>query len=202
MFMKKSFLTLTVVLAALTTKAQEVGQMWIGGSFGISASEVKDGDSQVSYRILPEFGYVISDNIGIGISGGFAHTEGAGIVLDNSRSTIEGSEQEGFVVNPFVRYSFLKGDLGALFLDGGVGYTHAKDRKNDDKATLLEVGARPGVAFNVSDKISLTAKFGFIGYQHLKDETVINNQKQTVKTSVIGIDLDMRQILVGMALKF
>ena len=192
--MKKLFFTLAIMVGAVTaSNAQEVGQMWTGGSVGIWHESIKDGDDFTSFKILPEFGYVITDNLGVGISLGYLHNEGRYDQLGNieSRST----DANGFTVNPFVRYSFLKGDLGSLFVDGGVGYAYLKDKANNNqKINNLEVGFRPGVAVRVSDKVSLSGKFGFLGYQYEK--------RGGIKMNSFGLDLDMNQFQFGVNIAF
>ena len=191
--MKKLLLGLIVLVGVSTSAtAQDVGQIWVGGSVGFVSSKPKGGDAATTYKILPEFGYVISDNLGLGVRLGYAHLEGSSAKLNGV--TIVGDEANAFTVSPFVRYSFLKGDIGGLFLDGGVGYTYLKEKGYDEKTNLFEVGFRPGVAVNVSDQIAFTGKFGFLGYQHLKEGDA--------KTNAFGFDIDLSQIELGINIIF
>jgi len=185
--MKKILLTLTVILGLTTTvNAQEAGKFWVGGSVGFKTSKVTDGDRLTNYNIVPEFGYVLNDNWGLGINLGYKHDERA----------VAGLKQktDGFTVNPFARYSFLKGNIGNLFIDGGAGYSYSKVKSTDTKVHELEVGFRPGVAINVSDKVALTGKFGFLGYQYEK--------YGDRKTNTFGFDFDLRQIQLGVNFVF
>lgn len=199
--MKKLFFTLALALGALTVSAQEAGSMWVGGSVGFSSSKVKGLDSQVSYKILPEFGYILSDNLAVGINVGYGHSEGleAGDDLVSALfSETAMPEADKFIVAPFLRYTFLKGSVGALFVDGGVGYTHTKFKMGeagDVKLDQFEVGFRPGVAFNVSERVALTGKFGFLGYEHGK-------VKEGGKIDTFGFNFDLSNILIGASLKF
>lgn len=186
--MKKLFFTLAIMLGLATTvSAQEVGQIWVGGSVGFNSTKVGDGDRTTSYRIIPEIGYVFAENLGIGVKLGYAHNK-----------SILGSEEtfkDSFTVNPFVRYSFLKGSIGGLFIDGGVGYTYGKgEGDNAAKLNAWEVGFKPGVAIQVSDKITLTGKFGFLGYQHSK----LGDHK----ANDFGFDFDLSQTELGVSLVF
>lgn len=186
--MKKLFFTLAIMLGfATTVSAQEVGQIWVGGAVGFNSTKSGDADRVTSYKIIPEFGYVFSENLGVGVKLGYGHNK-----------TVLGSDdtfKDSFTVNPFLRYSFLKGDIGGLFIDGGVGYTYGKE-DGDDAAKLnaWEVGFRPGVAVKVSDKISLTGKFGFLGYQ--------NQKLGGVKSNDFGFDFDLSQTELGVNIVF
>lgn len=192
--MKKLFLTLAIALGTLTAaNAQDVGKMWVGGTVGISSSKIKGGDSQLSFKVLPEFGYVVSDNIGVGISLGGGHRHGD--LSTSSTDLDKGVNEEAYnyyKVSPFLRYTFLKGDLGSLFIDAGASYEWGKGvAKSSAHTHTWEAGIKPGVALNVSDKISLLGKFGFIGYQ------AVNGKDRS-----FGLNLDMSNVELGMSLKF
>ncbi len=122
--MKKLFLTIAVALGVFSAASAQ-SNMWVGGTAGLWSSKVKGSDSQLSFKVMPEFGYILNSNVGIGIALGGAHTHG-GLDFDgNTTQGYAGSTNE-YIVNPFVRYTFLKGDLGGLFFDGGGSYTWSK----------------------------------------------------------------------------
>ncbi len=186
--MKKLFFTLAIMLGLATTvSAQEVGQIWVGGSLGINSVKANGGDRETSFRVVPEIGYVFTENLGIGVRLGYANKT---TVIKIDDLSIGG--KNAFTVNPFLRYSFLKGDIGSLFIDGGGSYTYAKT--GDVKTNVWEVGLRPGVAVKVSDKIALTGKFGFLGYQHAKEGDK--------KGDRFGLDLDLSQTELGVSIVF
>ena len=190
--MKKLIFTIAVLIAAVSVNAQEVGQKWVGGSIGFESEKQKGQDSQTSYKILPEFGYQFQENLAIGVRLGYAHLETDFV---NGLEDLDlGDEVNMFTINPFLRYTLCKGDLGALFVDAGVGYAHGKAKGSDDKADLIEVGFRPGVAVNVTDKVALTGNFGFIGYDHSKfgDD----------KVSRFALDFDLSEVRLGVSVKF
>lgn len=196
--MKKLFFTLAIMLGLATTvSAQEVGQIWVGGAVGFNSTKIGDGDRVSSYRIIPEIGYAFAENMGVGIKLGYAHNK-----------SVLGSEdtfKDSFTVNPFIRMAFLKGSMGSLFVDGGAGYTYGKsdvttyDSEGNAitgklKLNAWEVGFRPGVAVNVSSRITLTGKFGFLGYQHAK--------VGDVKGDDFGFDFDLGQTELGVSIVF
>jgi len=192
--MKRLFFTLAIVMSALIgANAQEPGHMWVGGTVGLWSSKIKGADNELSFKVLPEFGYVINDNIGIGISLGGGHTHSKDL-LDFKNSESSSASANFYRVSPFLRYAFLQGDLGSLFFDGGVGYEHWKECGGSSKTHTLDVGFKPGVAVNVSDNVSLIGKFGFLGYEYTKSGDYERNS--------FGFDFDMENIEIGMSLKF
>lgn len=192
--MKKLVFTLAVLFCVVTLNAQE-SRMWVGGTVGLWSSKVKGGDSQLSFKVKPEFGYILNDNLAVGIVIGAGHTY-AGKDLKFVDVEEFGSRAKNvYTVNPFVRYSFLKGTLGALFVDGGIAWNHYNPcGGEDDDENQYEVGLRPGIAINVSEKVALIGKFGFLGYQHTK----VNEAKR----NDFGFDFDMNNIELGMCVKF
>ncbi|PXV62208.1 outer membrane protein with beta-barrel domain [Dysgonomonas alginatilytica] len=204
--MKKLFLTIAVALGVFTAVSAQ-SNMWVGGTAGIWSSKEKGGDSQLSFKVMPEFGYILNSNVGIGIALGGAHDHGS-TNFDGNMFAAQESSTNTYIVNPFLRYTFLKGDLGGLFFDGGVSYGWSKGTTGGLKGSQLEVGLRPGVALSVSNKITLLGKFGFLGYQNLKYDylTIAPStgiyDKTTRETNSFGFDFDMRNIEFGVNYKF
>lgn len=185
--MKKLFLTLTVLFSLLiTVNAQDVGQKWISGSIGLSSTKVKGAGTVTNYKILPEFGYMFSENMGIGIALGY----------ERGQVEIEdvAFKADRFVVNPFVRYNFLKGDIGGLFVDGGIQYEHSKLKGTDLKEDMYGVGFRPGATINIAKNVSFIGKFGLLGYQHSK--------VGELKSDWYGFDLSLDNVELGISLVF
>lgn len=200
--MKKMFLTLAVALGVFASaSAQEAGQMWVGGTAGVWSSKVKGGDSELSFKVMPEFGYNFTDNLAVGVVIGGAHVHGEDLKFDGGDQTSKTSRNI-YSVSPFLRYAVIKGDLGSLFVDGGVGYEWGKVCGVDSKLNNLEVGFRPGVSLNVSSKVALVSKFGFLGYQNHKTTTGKGEGKIKSTTDNFGLDLDLRNIQLGAVVKF
>lgn len=185
--MKKLLLVFALVVGAVTVSAQEVGSVWVGGSAGITTSKPKGGSSTTNYKFIPEVGYVLSDNLGVGVKLGYAK--------DMQSFGKEGSlKVKTFNVNPFVRYTFLKGGIGSLFVDGGIGYANSDIEGADKKMNTYELGFRPGVAINVTEKVSVLGHFGFLGYK--------NDKWGDYKKDTFGLDLDMTQFTLGVNVFF
>lgn len=153
--MKKVFLTLMVMVAAVAANAQ----VWVGGSLGFwSNSDAKGYDEvKTSIYIAPEVGYDLSEDWSIAL--------GLGYKLEKPD---EGEDATVFEVNPYARYNVLKAGAFKLFLDGG--FSIGSVDYNDESYTAWNVGIKPGVAYSLNDKFSLVAHLGFLGYRDNDDE--------------------------------
>lgn len=177
--MKKLLFSLVIALGAISVNAQEVGDMWVGGTAGFSA-----GDAETSFKFVPEVGYILSDNLAIAGSIGYTRIKESNNILRSNSGDVN-----GLSISPFLRYTFLKGSMGSLFVDGGVNVQFVG--LCDDLANL-QIGFRPGLAIPVSDKVALIGKFGFFGYDH--DERTSSDN--------FGFDFNLNNIQIGAAFSF
>lgn len=140
--MKKIFLTLMVMVAAVAANAQ----VWVGGSLGFRTwSEAKGIDTKTQFDIKPEVGYDLSEDWSIAISFGYTLQSPEDSDAD-SKSTIS--------VNPYARYKLLKAGNFSLFLDGGLKYESA------DEANDWNIAIRPGAAYSINENFSVVAHLG------------------------------------------
>lgn len=152
LIMKKLFLILVVFFATISANAQ----VYLGGTVGLSGN-----DDQTSYAVLPEIGYKINNRWSLGTTIGFGKgtlmTNGVGVSTDDDNTT--------FAVSPYVRYTFAKLKMIDFFVDGGLSYINTEDVGN-----YIQIGAQPGFSINISPKVSLIAKIGFVGYTRYKPD--------------------------------
>lgn len=150
--MKKLFLT--VVAAVLTVAAS--AQVYIGGEAGLW----RDYDANhTSFTLQPEVGYHLSDKWAIGTTVGFAH------------AYLDGKKMNGAVVSPYARYSYAKFGPVRLFIDGGFGFCTYKQKGDDESTNGWQLGVSPGLAVNLTDKLSFIAHVGFLGCRDSDDGT-------------------------------
>lgn len=155
----KKFLTLAVVALA-TVFGASAGDGYIGGQVGFEHNEKKGSSETNQFYILPEFGYNFNKTWAVGTTIGYDYTHLNGAKIDNHM----------FEFNPYARYTFYRtsNNLVQLFVDGGagigLGWTEY-DGDDSDTAVTWNVGFRPGVAFNFTDKFSVVAHVGFLGYK-------------------------------------
>ena len=174
--MKKFLMTL---VAAFAVAMSANAQVYVGGGFGING--VDNGNTTVTtYKFIPEVGYNFNENWAAGVAFGW---EGAS---KGGTKTLE--------VNPYARFTFVHTKYVNLFVDGGFGYKHTYNQGYD--AALWAVGARPGVAVNLTKKLSFVSHVGFLGWSQSKD----NNSNS--KTSRYGLDLDGNDITFSLYYNF
>lgn len=177
--MKKIFMSLAVALVSLCASAQ----VYVGGTMGISSNKIGDGDSKVAYKFLPEIGYQFNKQWSVGLEFGLQKGNPCTISAVGDQTTYE--------VAPYVRYNFVNSKLFDVFMEGTVGY----GRVNKVNADIFEIGIKPGVALNLSDKFSLITKVGFLGYRGYSPE-------HGKSSSTFGLDLDGTNIQFGAIVKF
>ena len=175
--MKKILLVAVIAVMSLTASAQ----VYLGGSLGTWRNY--DANT-TSVTILPEVGYTLSDNWAIGTVIGWNYRYNAG------------QKYNGLTVAPYVRYTFLKLDNVNVFVDGGFGFYTGKEKGVDAK-NEWEVGLKPGVAVNLTDKLSFVTHVGFLGYRKADDAAlgVFGNDG-------FGFDLDGNALTFGLYYNF
>lgn len=160
--MKKVLLTLMALIVSVAVNAQ----VWIGGSLGFwSNSDAEEYASSVetkSWRsVLLEVGYNLSEEwaIAAGLEYGY-HKFG-----DFNGTPIEATHS--YSIAPYARYNFIrKGDL-KLFLDGG--FEIISMGSDEQEYTIWNVGIKPGISYSLTEKFSLVAHMGLLGYQKVDD---------------------------------
>ncbi|MCQ2113441.1 MAG: PorT family protein [Bacteroidaceae bacterium] len=162
--MKK--LVLLVALVACTLGAN--AQIWVGGALGLGFSnttgdaktELND-NTQTTFTIQPEVGYSLNEKWDVAIGLGFTSTTNGGCLKDNNYTE--------FDIKPYARYTFLTTGKVGLFVDGGVDFGILSPKEGDSK-TAFWAGFRPGIKFAASEKITLVAHVGGLGYESVQDD--------------------------------
>lgn len=189
--MKKIILTALVAVASLAANAQ----VWVGGEVGFSAGKTSyDGDkmgSGAKFNLIPEIGYTINDKFDVALAIGISHANYNGdeyIGTENYDLSwnepfgLRGGDynRNALKINPYVRYKFAKAGDFTFFVDGGFSYTriHYSHAQIDDKnnATQWGLGFKPGLAYNLSDKVSLVAHVGELSYNFFTMGDYKNNE--------------------------
>lgn len=138
--MKKILLTIVAVMAAINMSAQ----VYVGGSIGFGSVKAGAGDSEATYKFIPEVGYNLNDEWAFGAALGYQ--KGA-CSIGNGNFT-QDVTTEIFAIDAYARYTPWDFDLVKVFFDGGFGFGSIKDG-----GTLFNFGVKPGVALCVTDKI-------------------------------------------------
>ena len=179
--MKKILLTALVAVASLAANAQ----VWIGGEVGFSATKTSiDGEkfgAAANFNLLPEIGYTINDKFDIAMTIGLAHRNGNGDYyagsnnFENFDGMLDDVNRNAFTINPYVRYKFAKTGDFTFFVDGGFSYTMIHVSGDDDNGNQWALGFKPGIAYNLTEKVSLVAHIGDLGYAFYKRGDVKSN---------------------------
>lgn len=148
--MKK--LLLTVVASLLTIAAS--AQVYVGGEAGLWRNY---DANNTSFTLQPEVGYHLSDRWAIGTTIGFAH------------AYVDGTKLNGAIVVPYARYSYAKLGPVNLFIDGGFGFCTYKLKGADESSNGWQLGVAPGLAVDVTERLSFIAHVGFLGWRDSDD---------------------------------
>ncbi len=157
--MKKVFLATVVALMSFAASAQ----VWMGGSIGLDFTKPDfDGAKTLTtFTLAPEVGYTLNDKWDIAIA------------LNESFISYDGDFANSISVEPYARYTFAKSGIASFFVDGGFGVGSTEFDSNgtvlSDSETQFYIGLRPGVKVELSEKVGIVAKLGFLGYQQVED---------------------------------
>ena len=144
--MKKILMTLAAVAVAATMNAQ----VWVGGELGYTTShKVGNKTTDKVLSIKPEVGYNLDDKFAVAVALGYQYQGTTGATHTNTWS-----------IQPYLRYTFVKAGNFAAFIDGGLTYSTAHEKGLKKNTNSLGVFVKPGIAYNVSDKVTLVAHLG------------------------------------------
>lgn len=107
----------------------------------------KSDISSSNFTIAPEIGYDINSKWSVAGAIGFEY------------ASIESRNASVFVIEPYARYKYFNKGSFSLFVDGGIGIAMGDDNG-------FKIGVMPGLAYKVSERFSLLASFGFLGYKN------------------------------------
>lgn len=139
-------LTLFAVIASVQTLMAQDSGVWIGGKVGYWHTDRGDVNSN-SFTIAPEVGYDFNSKWSVAGTLGFDYTS-----VDSRNSNV-------VVIEPYARYKYFNKGAVSLFVDGGLGFAMGD-------SDGFKIGFTPGIAYKVSDRFSLLAAFGFLGYKN------------------------------------
>lgn len=175
--MKKFLMTIAAAFVAVSMSAQ----VYVGGELGFASVKGYTGDSETTFRFLPEVGYSFNEEWGIGVMLGYVN--GYNDLQGNSFNANTAAKY--FTLNPYARYTFFKSKLVSAFVDGGLDLNFP-----DEGDTFFGIGVKPGVALNLTDNLSFVTHLGFVGYKAQGD------------ANKVGIDFNGNALTFGMYYSF
>ena len=144
-----------------------------------------------SMQFQPKYGYHFNSWFALGITLDYAYVSDEGKDLKTNT----------FGINPFIRLKHPCKEASVapiiLFADLGVNYSVAKNKEIASGNRLADgenmyIGARPGIAYVLSNRFSIAAYFGFIGYRHSDAPATTNNGSGfTLSTNGLALGLNI-----------
>ena len=169
---------------AIAAMGASAADWYTGGqvTFG-RTTQSSSGLKTTQVTVLPEIGVNLNGKIAVGSTLGVSYRKA-------------GSEEKTvFRINPYLRYYFYQNDRIGLFADGGVDL--GMGRADGDFACEFGIGIRPGIQFHVTDRFSLVAHVGFLGYQGGNNAAKRNGAPENW-----GFDLNTNNLMLGFYVSF
>lgn len=145
------------------------------------------------FGISPKVGYLVSDNLVLGIGVGYIYGQGKS---DGEKT----SETNGITVTPYVKKFFPLSQKLAFHTQGEASYKHSKEKLVDAEFNELSIGVRPGLTYKLSEKFLLSANVGYLGYRNIESKFNGSNPVQEAKNSRFDLSLDSSNIQLGVAI--
>jgi long-subunit fatty acid transport protein len=210
--MKKSLLALLFAVALAVPALAE--NMWIGGSFGYSSTNVEkweNTDSATNWEIAPEFGVSLDDKWDIGLdlsysSGyqtgvfGVDYANAAGIPISVAADT------KTMGIAPFVRYHVAKIAGVDVMFKASAFYAKADIKTKefigkDIDANAYGINIAPVISYSINETWSIGATLNFAALSFIHAES--DDDDIDVKADQFGFNLnDGSLINIGFSYHF
>jgi hypothetical protein len=142
--MKKLILSATLIMVAWIGMDAQAYKWWAGGRTNFWTN-----DNVTSFGIAPEVGYHLSPKLTLAASLGFQ--------AENRKCFCNKKKTNGFLLNPYMRYTAFKSGIVLGFVDGGF-------ELGLGDIDGFQIGLKPGIAVLLTDRFTAATQFGFIGY--------------------------------------
>lgn len=141
--------TLLILFALVTATVAAQAQVYIGGEVAFWHNDSEDA---TTFKMVPEVGYNFNEKIAAGAQLGYVHVG------------FDEIDCNGFLLAPYLRYSFYENKIVRLFFDAGIGFSSVKI-EDESGVNGIELGLKPGIALKLNSNFSFVAKCGFLGYR-------------------------------------
>lgn len=185
----KKLLVILLAMLSIAAQAQEEKKSYVGGSLGVWHEKTKvEGEKlkTTSIEVLPELGHWVAERWAVGATFGFAQSVAKyqSMYWYNNETITN----RAFTLNPYVRCEYFHKGIVGLFVDGEFGLGFIKQKELKESQITYEIGLRPGVSLQLSDRVHLHGHFGFLGVKGNKDDGI----------NVGGLSLDATEFTLGM----
>ena len=189
--MKKFFAIAALAVASLTANAQA----WLGGNIGYTSTKTEIENKYASldntasaFSFAPEVGYDLDENWSVALRLSYAHIDSYTVEINNDKFT---GTANSFAITPYVRYKFFNEGNFTAFVDGGITYgtTHLNGYSDViENPNFFNIGFNPGIAYAISDDVTLVAHFGDLSYNITTTKAKRYDVKSTISAFNIGLD--------------
>ncbi|MDL2231519.1 porin family protein [Porphyromonadaceae bacterium OttesenSCG-928-L07] len=193
--MKKGFFILFFSMLALAASAQE--GKWFAGTASIGVfdggtgmapftgfMQDKSGNGEKMTRIglAPELGYFFTDKFCVGMGVFYSHVK-LEAAMGKTKLNIVG-------FNPYACYYFWGVGNFSFYARGGIDFA-SMSVKDGGNSTYFAIGVYPGITYNLTEAIALSASFGQLAYQDFDNDS-----------SSFGLSLDANTLNFGFTVTF
>ncbi len=206
----RTLFTLILATILLTSLQAQVspGDKFLGGRFRLSygdrnSSGVNVDGSSFTLSISPRMGFLIKDNLAVGIAGFFAYAKQPDVFFfsnnnPNNPIILGGDEAVQYGIGPFLRHYTSFSESAGLVVDlyteiGGGTIDQVAGTTGESSSSLfnLGVGILPGFYYFFSPRFSLEASFGGLRYAftRTKGEDSTFGAPNDTKTSNLDLTL-------------
>ena len=211
--MKKLFITIAFVAATMFASAQ----LYVGGSLGMDMQNGKykaegngmsitqDMPKAFTFTFAPEAGFMFADNMGVGLKFGFGmgkevETE---YFYDPDYTVKVTTKTTILAFAPYFRYVFAEVDNFKFYADAQLAYAMNKPKVTSEsdgttvtvdgaKTTALGFGIVPGMAYQLTDNISMNCALNILelGFTTTKTKQTEDNvtYSETVNDFGFGVN--------------
>lgn len=211
--MKKFF---TVAIAGLLSTGvfaqTSQGTIAVSGSLGIGSSQQKDENLNdprktvnTNFNLSPSVGYFINEGLELGATTGLSYSKSKTTSdKENNEFTSEGSYKEiGF--SPYIKKYFMLSEKVALTGAASTGFSVGNYKSEASYSSVtyehsinrFHAGVAPGISFFPTEKIGLSATFGWLGYNYAT--TKPEGHEKSVNS---GFGLNLNSNTLGMGFSY
>jgi hypothetical protein len=214
MIMKKSRVFLIVLFSFFYVSLN--AQVFVGGNFGLSTSggstyngtTTTDKTSGFSSVLSPKAGIFLSEKLAVGAALDFTYNRSK---TSGDPATISRASTIG--LTPFLRYYAVTWNKFSVFGQGNIGLSFSGSTvkvgdtsTEGPKTTSFHINAFPGLAYNVSDKLSLETTLNILSFGYYNSTEKDGDFKDITSTFNIGAGLNnlvtVGAITIGAIYKF
>ncbi len=191
-------------------------QLFVGGNFSVNASggsfdngtTKTDKPSSFAFDLSPQIGYFLSDTIAVGFGLDFTYNKSK---FPGNPETISRSSSIGFI--PFIRYYAIKLNKFSIYGQGNIGLSFSRSSTKEGstttdgpKTTSLSINIFPGLAYDLTDKLSLETSLNFLNFGYYNSTTKEGSIKNHSSSFNFGAGLNnivqVGNISIGAIYKF